>query len=137
VGVTSPEDLLARFLLGPDAVRSMVEGATVNTDDNAYVEFSAARDMAVTLLDWRLTVAAIDAHATPVETVLADPAALLGSRERLGRFIAALGYLGRPAGRYEASLPASLSPSCRGREGMPSERSPWEGDDARGLTARP
>jgi len=137
VGVTSPEDLLARFLLGPDAVRSMVEGATVNTDDNAYVEFSAARDMAVTLLDWRLTLAAIDAHATPVETVLADPAALLGSRERLGRFIAALGYLGRPAGRYEASLPASLSPSCRGREGMPSERSPWEGDDARGLTARP
>jgi spermidine synthase len=110
VAVASPEDLLARFLLGPDAVRSMVEGATVNTDDNAYVEFNGARDMAVTLLDWRVTLAAIDAHATPVETVLTDPAALLASRERLVRLIAASRHLGRPAGRYEAAL-ADLQPS--------------------------
>jgi hypothetical protein len=87
----------------------MVEGETVNTDDNAYVEFNGARDMAVTLLDWRVTLAAIDAHATPVETVLADPAALLASRERLVRLIAASRHLGRPPGRYEAAL-ADLQP---------------------------
>jgi spermidine synthase len=110
VGVASPEDLLARFLLGPTAVRSMVQGATVNTDDNMHVEFRGARDMAVALLDWRATVAAIDANATPVETVLAEPAMLLQSRERLLRLIAGLRRLGRPSLRYEAAL-AALPPS--------------------------
>jgi spermidine synthase len=103
VMIGTPEDILARFLLGPDAVREMVKGAVANTDDNMYVETNGPREMAVGV-DWQPTVARIDAHATPVESVLVNPAALTESRERLTRLVAALRRLRKPVERYEAML---------------------------------
>src|SRR5207253_3115110 len=88
VGLHATEDFLARFLLGPGAVRALVEGARVNTDNNMYVEFNGPRDMVLAV--GADTFSAVEQRASPVEEILADPRALLASRERLERLIAAL-----------------------------------------------
>jgi spermidine synthase len=46
VGLERPEDLVARSIAGSAAVRDLVRGARLNTDDNLLVEFQGARDMA-------------------------------------------------------------------------------------------
>ena len=102
VGVHTIEDLLARFMLGPAAVRALVQGARVNTDNNMYVEFNGPRDMVLAV--GPETFSAVEGRASPVEDILTDPAVLLGSRERLERFITALRKLEKPTERYERLL---------------------------------
>ena len=67
-----------------------------------YVEFNGPRDMV--LAGSAETSSALDRRASPVEDVLADPRALIGSRERLERLIAALRRLQKPTERYERLL---------------------------------
>ena len=43
IGVRDPYDLLTFVLMGGDTVRSVADGAPVNTDDNVRIEFSAPR----------------------------------------------------------------------------------------------
>jgi len=102
VGLHTTEDFLARFLLGPGAVRALVEGARVNTDNNMYVEFNGPRDMVLAV--GADTFSAVEQRVSPVEEILADPRALLASRERLERLIAALRRLEKPTERYERLL---------------------------------
>ena len=44
-GVKHLHDLLGRFVLGGDELRAFVQGAPINTDDNALIEFDAPRTM--------------------------------------------------------------------------------------------
>jgi tetratricopeptide (TPR) repeat protein len=44
-GVKAPEELLADLLLVPDELPAYTAGATLNTDDNARIEFLAPRDL--------------------------------------------------------------------------------------------
>jgi spermidine synthase len=43
VGMGTPDDLLAHFLAGDEALRAFGRGGVVNTDDNLWLEFSAPR----------------------------------------------------------------------------------------------
>jgi spermidine synthase len=43
INTTSASDLLSRFYMGPDEVTGLSEGAPLNTDDNALIEFNAPR----------------------------------------------------------------------------------------------
>jgi len=102
VGLKSPEDLLARFLLDAAAVRSMVKDAPVNTDDNMYVELNGPKDMVLPQgAANERTSAALEQHAVPVESILGDRDELLASRRRLRLLVRALARLGRPSARYE------------------------------------
>jgi spermidine synthase len=44
-GFSSPHDVLAYLLLGPDELESFTAGSPINTDDNARIEFAAPRDL--------------------------------------------------------------------------------------------
>lgn len=44
-GISRPEEILADLLLVPDELPAYTAGATLNTDDNAYIEFRAPRDL--------------------------------------------------------------------------------------------
>jgi spermidine synthase len=44
-GFSSPHDVPAYVLLGPDEIHSFTAGARLNTDDNALIEFAAPRDL--------------------------------------------------------------------------------------------
>jgi spermidine synthase len=44
-GFSSPHDVLAYLLLGPDELESFTAGSPDNTDDNARIEFAAPRDL--------------------------------------------------------------------------------------------
>jgi spermidine synthase len=98
VGMTRPESLLATLYLTPSGVRSLVEGARLNTDNNMYVEFRGARDA----LEGRKSGArdALEAglatYFGSVEEVLREPAALLANPERLQALITELERLERP-----------------------------------------
>ena len=43
IGTTRAADIISRFYLGPAEVTSLSAGATLNTDDNALIEFNAPR----------------------------------------------------------------------------------------------
>lgn len=43
INTTRPSDILSRFYLGPDEVSNLANGAPLNTDDNALIEFNAPR----------------------------------------------------------------------------------------------
>jgi len=88
--------------LVPDFFIALVQGARVNTDNNMYVEFNGPRDMVLAV--GPETFSAVEGRASPVEDILTDPAVLLGSRERLERFITALRKLEKPTERYERLL---------------------------------
>jgi hypothetical protein len=104
-GLETPEHLLAGLYLGPAAVRDMVRGAVLNTDDNLYVELRGARDMARRGDEGqRQTYALLEAHATPIDQALSEPAALVGNRRRLSALLEALRAIPRPTARYEAML---------------------------------
>lgn len=47
VGIGSARDLLAYFVLGDAGIAAYTAGATLNTDDNLWLEFSAPRSMGV------------------------------------------------------------------------------------------
>jgi hypothetical protein len=44
-GFSSPHDIPAFLLLGPEELHSFTAGAQLNTDDNALIEFAAPRDL--------------------------------------------------------------------------------------------
>ena len=44
-GLTSPHDVFAYLLLGPEELETFTAGSPDNTDDNARIEFSAPRDL--------------------------------------------------------------------------------------------
>jgi spermidine synthase len=43
INTTRPADILSRFYLGPDEVSNLSNGAPLNTDNNALIEFNAPR----------------------------------------------------------------------------------------------
>lgn len=43
INTTRPSDIISRFYLGPDEVSSLSNGAPLNTDNNALIEFNAPR----------------------------------------------------------------------------------------------
>src|SRR5262249_26052843 len=108
VGLKRPEHLLATLTLGPDGVRDVAAQAPrLNTDNNMAVEFRGPRDMERGLLESTAALfGELAAYATPVEALLADPAPLLGSHERLAALIEALKRDGRDASGDQALLDA-------------------------------
>lgn len=77
--------------VGGFAVRAPWSGAPLNADDNMRVEFRGPKDAVRRGVESvRATMAALESYITPVETVLVDPSALLGSRERLQGLIEGL-----------------------------------------------
>jgi spermidine synthase len=44
-GFSSPHDVMAYLLLGPEELESFTAGSPINTDDNALIEFTAPRDL--------------------------------------------------------------------------------------------
>ena len=104
IGLKRPEYLLAVVYLGPDAVRTIVRGAPLNTDDNMYVEFHGPREMVQTALPGGRVNPALEDAAVPIETLLTDPTMLLRSRDRLGAFVDGLEQAERPAERYQKLL---------------------------------
>jgi spermidine synthase len=105
IGLRRPEHLLASLRLGPNGVRALAENAPINTDDNMLVEFRGPRD-AVKTMDETMyaNFAALARYATPVESALADPSTLLGSRERLEALVEALEASDRDTAPYAARL---------------------------------
>jgi spermidine synthase len=100
-GLMRPEQLLAGLYLDSFAVRELARGARLNTDNNMLVEFHAVQGMLVADLKTRQL---LEQRATPVETVLDDPSALLGSPIRLANLIEGRKLMNRPAGNYEERL---------------------------------
>jgi spermidine synthase len=102
IGLERPEHLLATLYLDTEGVRRLTRGSPINTDDNMFVEHRGPADMT-----WGANanspeiMAALEEGAAPIETALADPARLLGSRERLSALIEGLDYGSRPTARYE------------------------------------
>ena len=92
-------------------MRRLADGGRINTDDNMYVEFRGARDMARDAEETMAeTFAVLRAFETPLETVLRDPQALLGSRARLEALVAGLRRVERDPSRFEKlarTLPAA------------------------------
>jgi spermidine synthase len=89
VAVTEPLDVYARLLLDEEDVTRFARGARVNTDDNAYVEFTAPRTLYV------------DAVATTLDELagaFAGGGAVLGGLPRTE----AGGFLAMLAGRWLA-----------------------------------
>jgi spermidine synthase len=98
IGFTAPASVLAAFHTGPREVKQLITDAPLNTDDNMRVEFSALEAM---LTDDLPAVRGIQRHEAPVESVLADPADLLGNRARLDALLEGLKTMQRPTARYE------------------------------------
>jgi spermidine synthase len=105
-----PEDLLARLYLGPEAVRSLVRGSRLNTDDNMLVETRGPAQMVWgSVKAYEQLLAALSNAATPVDMLLADPRHLRASPERLTALIEALRRTKRPTAYYERLRNASGS----------------------------
>jgi spermidine synthase len=111
LGMMGSEYLLAALYLGPEAVRRIAEGGRINTDDNMYVEFRAARDMEGNVEETKAEMfTVLGSVETPLETMVRDPQALLGSRTRLEALVAGLRLVERDPSRFEKlarALPAA------------------------------
>jgi SAM-dependent methyltransferase len=100
-----PEDLLASLYLDAGAVRDLVAGGPVNTDDNMFVEFRGPRDLVRPLDEMRReTLGALTARAVAPGSVLTNPRDLESSPGRLRALIAALARAGRPTAPYDHLL---------------------------------
>jgi spermidine synthase len=105
IGMERPEHLLGSLLLGPGIVRRMVEGARVNTDDNMHVEAHAPMEMARGMVESSgMKIAVLMRLAPPTEELIANPAALVDSPERLRALVEGLRLAGRKSDRYERAL---------------------------------
>jgi spermidine synthase len=104
IGLERPEDLLASFYLGPQPVQGLSRRAIVNTDDRMYVELNGPRELVAGGSETGVIFGALKRLATPIEQMLADPAALLDRPERLEAYVAALEARERPTERYAARL---------------------------------
>jgi spermidine synthase len=111
LGMMGSEYLLATLYLGPDAVRRIAEGGRINTDYNMFVEFRGARDMERNVEEAMAeTFAVLEHFETPLETMVRDPQALLGSRKRLDALVSGLRLVERDPSRFEKlarALPAA------------------------------
>jgi hypothetical protein len=102
IDVRRPSDLLPLFVMGPDKVDELVEGAPRNTDDNARVEFSAPKALYRETLEPNLAM--LHSYAeSPLEYAAPTPA---DDEERAERRLAlARAYLRRDrAAEAEALL---------------------------------
>ncbi|TMA57574.1 MAG: hypothetical protein E6J75_07370 [Deltaproteobacteria bacterium] len=79
IGLGRAEHLLAVAYLGPDAVRTIVQGAPLNTDDNMYVEINGPREMIQAAPSGGHVVPALERAAVPIETMLTDRPTATGS----------------------------------------------------------
>lgn len=105
VGMERPEHLLGSLLLGPGIVRRMIEGARVNTDDNMHVESHAPMEMARGMIESSgMKIAVLVRLAPPTEELIANPAALLDSPERLRALVEGLRLAGRRSDGYDRAL---------------------------------
>jgi spermidine synthase len=105
IGMERPEHLLGSILAGPRIVRRMIDGARINTDDNLHVESHAPMEMARGMVESSgMKIAVLTRLASPTEELIANPAALLGSRERLQALVEGLRLAGRESDRYERAL---------------------------------
>ena len=101
IGLTRPEHFLASFYLGSDAVRRLVRGAPINTDDNMIVEFRMPRDIARRLAETsRETFAVLEREATPADEVLVDASPFVESPERAEALVDGLTRVGRKPEDY-------------------------------------
>jgi spermidine synthase len=64
INTTSASDLLSRFYIGPDEVTRLSDGALLNTDDNALIEFNAPRRVGTAEETIERNVKQLLAHAT-------------------------------------------------------------------------
>jgi len=107
VGVRRIELLLSLLQLGPEGVRAFSQGVGINTDDNMRVECRAPLDVVVAASGWgRAIFDALGPYRRPVETLLTDPSALTGDRERLRMLMSAVAASGLPTEHYERLLAA-------------------------------
>ena len=105
IGLTRSEHFLATFYLGPDAVRRLVHGAPINTDDNMLVEFSMPRDIVRRLAETsRETFAVLEQAATPVDEVLVDASPFIETPERAEALVDGLIRVGRDPEAYARVL---------------------------------
>ncbi|TMA36716.1 MAG: hypothetical protein E6J79_12625, partial [Deltaproteobacteria bacterium] len=111
IGLTRSEHFLATFYLGPDAVRRLVRGAPINTDDNMIVEFNMPRDIARRLAETsRETFAVLEREATPADEVLVDASPFLESPERAEALVDGLTRVGRNPEDYARVLERRQAP---------------------------
>ncbi len=108
VGIRRVEFLLSLLQLGPEGVREISRGVRINTDDNMRIEFRAPLDMVAADTRWGQAIFdSLAPYRRPVETLLADPAALTGDRARLELLITGVAALGLPTEHYKQLLDAS------------------------------
>jgi len=106
VGMRRIELLLALVRLTTDGVAAISQGARLNTDDNMRVEFRAPLDMvALDAGRGRALLDFLGLYYAPIDTLLADPSALTGDRDRLQVLISGLAAGRLPTERYERLLP--------------------------------
>jgi spermidine synthase len=107
VGVRRIELLLSLLQLGPEGVRAISQGVPLNTDDNMRIEFRAPLDMVAADSEWGEAIfASLGPYRRPVETLLTDPSALIGERERLEMLMTGVAAIGLPTEHYKQLLSA-------------------------------
>jgi spermidine synthase len=107
VGVRRVELLLSLLQLGPEGVREITRGVPINTDDNMRIEFRAPLDMVAADTAWGQAIfASLGPYRRPVETLLTDPSALTGERERLEMLMTGVAAIGLPTEHYQQLLSA-------------------------------
>jgi hypothetical protein len=94
---------MAGAYIAPERVRAIAAGVEINTDDNMRVEFRAPLDM-LGIESTESLEKYLMSQVTPVEAVLADPASVLESANRLSALIDGRHRLGITAEAYEELL---------------------------------
>ncbi len=102
VGIDSPEEFLARLVMGAGGAGRLSDDAPIHTDDNSLLEFSSPRFLASN--ERRATLlTAIDEHREPDLSFLTGPEEDVAPvRDRAARAIAAQGYVFRARVQWRA-----------------------------------
>ena len=79
INTTRPADIISRFYLGPDEVSNLSNGAPLNTDNNALIEFNAPRRVGTAEETVERNVKQLLAHATSPLRYLDGKSTLLAS----------------------------------------------------------
>ncbi len=79
INTTRPADIISRFYLGPDEVSNLSNGAPLNTDNNALIEFNAPRRVGTAEETVERNVKQLLAYATSPLRYLDGKSALLVS----------------------------------------------------------
>jgi spermidine synthase len=105
IGFRRPEYLFACLYLGPEAVSGLVRDVPPNTDDNMYVEFRGARDMASGVEAAALVESYHPELAKVVASLLVDRTVLDGSPARRAALVEALERIGRDPSPWKTAPP--------------------------------